>query len=744
MPYTTRTHQRGTPTQRPPAGPQPPRPRIMPGSAGILPPQAVLPTDWSYTLRAYLSFDPASTAYPTWVEITPWVETEAATTITRGRQDGLSDVNAGTCTLTVDNSDGRFTAGNPNGAWYGQIRKGSWLRVDAVTLSGATIRRFTGFLTALPTTWKGKTAAAQISASDRTVRLAQAPNYTTMMSESLIQDPTAGQYLAGYWTLHEPQGATYAADVSGRAPAGAQDLAIVSLGPPGITFSNTASPGFDGEQTAAFAPSGGPTPAISGIGFTGAQLNGSMLTGTIGPSGPVWVVTCWINTTTAYQPIWVWNDPASNYSLGIGLDPNGYLYLWQGPLTGSYLGIYPIEVVPISRYPLDDGEWHQIALKAQAAGAPGGLTNSFATSYVDGGRGGAAGFSGTTDVSTGFCPPRTLSQFQIGGVTGWTEDESMTAPAFFTGAISDLSIHIFPTATINPDLDSQYTYGTTGGAGQDTGLRVLTLAQMAGLAVPTAAGAVYAEGYTVQRPTYGTTPGVAIPGPLAHPVGAQQIVGRNPVDVMREAARTEDMPLLIDRMGRLTLAASTLRQNPPTAFTIDAADLDDSTSIADDFQYTFNQTSVTPNGQNALIVNTNGLVSQAQYGIITGPGISTASLNTAEATSLGAAINARSADPPPRPQIVAEVAALARQTGYGAAWYDTVLNSDVNQVLAVTNWPSQAPAPNSNHYTEGYTETFQDGQHKIAWSTSPTQGSTYTCDDPVLGALDTPGVTLAY
>lgn len=49
-------------------------------------------------------------------DISHYVREETPTEIRRGRSDELSEMAASTMTLTVDNSDGSFTAGNPIGA----------------------------------------------------------------------------------------------------------------------------------------------------------------------------------------------------------------------------------------------------------------------------------------------------------------------------------------------------------------------------------------------------------------------------------------------------------------------------------------------------------------------------------------------------------------------------------------------------------------------------------------------------
>lgn len=69
----------------------------------------------------------------TWTDITtPYVygRNDGGITITYGGQDESSQADASSCTFEVDNTDGRFSTKNPNGAYYGQLRRGTPVRVS--------------------------------------------------------------------------------------------------------------------------------------------------------------------------------------------------------------------------------------------------------------------------------------------------------------------------------------------------------------------------------------------------------------------------------------------------------------------------------------------------------------------------------------------------------------------------------------------------------------------------------------
>lgn len=71
---------------------------------------------------------------PQWTDITRYVQLTPPITITRGRSDELSDIQPGTCTLTLDNTDGRFTPSNAAGPYWPNVKKGRRLRVRVLSV----------------------------------------------------------------------------------------------------------------------------------------------------------------------------------------------------------------------------------------------------------------------------------------------------------------------------------------------------------------------------------------------------------------------------------------------------------------------------------------------------------------------------------------------------------------------------------------------------------------------------------
>lgn len=83
---------------------------------------------------------------PTWTALGEWV---LGLTVTRGRSDETETTAAGTCTLTIDNSDGRFDVENSDGPYFGRLLMNTRIRVRA-NWQGVTFPIFAGFLDGWP------------------------------------------------------------------------------------------------------------------------------------------------------------------------------------------------------------------------------------------------------------------------------------------------------------------------------------------------------------------------------------------------------------------------------------------------------------------------------------------------------------------------------------------------------------------------------------------------------------------
>jgi hypothetical protein len=147
---------------------------------------------------------------PVWVDVTQWWRSNSPISITRGRQDHLGEVQPSKLTLTLENSDGRFTPGNVNSPYYPNIKKGRKIRVSQI--HDITRTRFTGYVDEWPVAWADastKVADATITASSRMARLGRGVELLSIIEEEYLSDGPAV-----YYTMGDAAGSTQAGNKS--------------------------------------------------------------------------------------------------------------------------------------------------------------------------------------------------------------------------------------------------------------------------------------------------------------------------------------------------------------------------------------------------------------------------------------------------------------------------------------------------------------------------------------------------
>jgi hypothetical protein len=182
-----------------------------------------------------------------WTDVSAYVELDQGLTITVGRGDERSEADANHLTLTLDNSDGRFTPGKTGGAYYPNVLLNRPIRVTGTPVDGAAQVEFLGFIDEWPIEWSDGTersAYVTVSASSRLSRLGTQAQLKSIVETTILADgPVA------YYTLGEPAGSTQANDSSGNRAAAAT---IVTVGGAAIVFGNATGPGTDGLTAAQF------------------------------------------------------------------------------------------------------------------------------------------------------------------------------------------------------------------------------------------------------------------------------------------------------------------------------------------------------------------------------------------------------------------------------------------------------------------------------------------------------------
>jgi hypothetical protein len=227
-----------------------------------------------------VKLDDFTGAFP--YDITQYVRLTEGFTWTRGRSDELSEIQAGSLSLTLDNSDGRFTLGSVT---YG-IQPDQQIRV---TVAGTV--RWTGRVQSWPVAWPNGDDQFSVVTATATDTLATAARRTLL---SALQEEILARSPSFYYTLAEASGATQAGDSSSNS---APPLTTAGTGAP-VAFGTGTGPGADGLTATVFA----------GGKYLG---QGTGLFGTAGTAPTTYSLGCWVSTsasgtfmTVAYSAGW--------------------------------------------------------------------------------------------------------------------------------------------------------------------------------------------------------------------------------------------------------------------------------------------------------------------------------------------------------------------------------------------------------------------------------------------------------
>lgn len=234
-------------------------------------------------LGADLTASPSTWA---WSDVTEYVRARDLITITRGGFDGSTQAPPSTCQFTVDNRDGRWVPTNPTGAWYGQLKLNTPIRVR--TNEGSSSVRWTGFLSSLPPRWNDKetdryvvvTASGILQRLQRGSTPLRSPLFRTIAPA----DPVA------YWPAEDGASAATLAEFSGG---------------PAMTWVNTLTPGSDGPAGSSSLPEFTSAAGVRGDVPLGAATNQWGIFSVFNfPASPSAAVTLLRWNTTGTYPVW--------------------------------------------------------------------------------------------------------------------------------------------------------------------------------------------------------------------------------------------------------------------------------------------------------------------------------------------------------------------------------------------------------------------------------------------------------
>jgi hypothetical protein len=629
-----------------------------------------------------------------WTDITGFVRrgggSGGSIVITRGRADETAQVQPQTAKLTLDNRDGRFSARNPTGPYYGQLTRNTPLRVSRLN-NGVRRYRFYGEVPAWPTASdiSGKDATTGITASGMLRRLRQgnqplrSPMFrswtTAYVSNGAQSTPTPLPPVA-YWPCEDVAGSTQLA--SGLA--GGSSMAIAGATLP--TFAtNSDFPGSSPLPVLAGSAWIGQLPPVSGA--TANQMRFLLSTPETGENDGA-VLARMTTTGTVAQMELVYNVASSGT-----LTVNGY------SVSGASLFTFPFATgmngVPVT-----------ISMYLAPNSTPGFLNWTV----------------GYTGANTRRIPSSGASSF-VSGSLG-TGTRITINPAGQAGSVA--VGHVAYQTTLD-ELDFVAVWATAQ-IGEDPAIRFLRLC-----------GEQSVPAFVQQTPSDADLPETFMGYQTTDTFAAllQQI----PDLTFTPMWEARDQLSLVLRT-RLTML------NQAAKLTLDMAQhhLSGPLVPVDDDQLTRNDVTASRQGGSSYEV------AQASGSMSTQPppaGIGVYpydySLSLARDSLLpdeaGWRLHFGTVDEPRYPLIPVNVRRFAGNVDLTNA----VLTIDIGDRLDIINPPGpQFPPDPISQIVQGYTETLSNYEHDIVFNCSPASpwNVGYT-DDPVYGHADTDGSTLA-
>lgn len=607
-------------------------------------------------------------ASTTWTDISGFLDVKAGVKISRGRSDEQAEVQPSKMSLTLKNSDGRFTKGNPASPYWPNVRTGKRIRLG-LTWLGVTYWRFTGDVAEWPTEWGGGPATyaqTRLAAVDRFKQLGELGEYRSTLEEDVLDDGPLG-----YWPLTEPAGSVAAADISGRSQppltvaqiGGGGTIAFGYDGPADSPTNDRAVPDFYvGKQTGVKL-----IPATN-IGFypQGKYLRAQLRDTTTSTTGATVQAVVWHGSSglPAFAPV------------AFLVAANGsYFGIHRSAVDGGMTGIF---------WNTADGSSAEVAVPA---GDP--LTDivSLLTAVLDVPAAGQVRLTfywngvpyGTPDVVTSIGVP-TWNEVRVGGRDKFVD-------GVFRGNLSHVAVWDRPVPQ-NPIVGHFFAaFQGRDAAGNTTVARLNKLCTYSDLGVLN-----WDSSLTPQ------------------PVGGQEIAG-DPIAAARLVEATEGGMFYLDGAGRPVLELRSARFNAAPVLTLDAGKLDPDalTFRGDDFGLLNDVTGSAPDGTTVRVVNE---ASRAEHGRRKAS-FSAVPANAEQLRALTAwQANTYGTD---RNRVTGVRISLLNDP----ALIPAALALAPGGKVAVTGLPAQAPATSIALYAEGWDEVIGEDDWSLELNTSP-------------------------
>jgi hypothetical protein len=605
-----------------------------------------------------------SSLTPAWTDITAWVDSGSEITWSWGRADEFATASPGIMSLTLDNTDGRFTMGLTTSPYWPNVKRGRRIRVSC-TFNAVTYRLFDGYVDDWPTAWPTGTtgyAETRLTATDRFAKFGRARKLRSILQEEVLYDAPVA-----YWPLGEPAGSAIASDVSGPQT----NLTVTRQG---------ALTGTPIAFAAGVGPPADPLPALMlapNDGDNGYYLRASNITGAV--AGGVSTMEVWFVCTVA--------DPLSAETvMGVTFDDRqsharllivaaGGLRLVANSFDAA--GNVATAQVGTALSVVDGHLHHAVAVTTMSP------TTVVTTLYVDG-----ALVATQTTATTGKTTPTVIVDCGIGAMP---PRYGYPALGMFTGTLAHAAVYgraLTPIQALAHSLA-----GKTGFAGEKSDVRIRRLARYTGV---------------IDATQLALDAG-------ASPVAAQATDGAEVLAVMQEAAQAEDGQLYMSGDGKLTLHSRVRRYNLTSAFTVHGTTTDDvladaTVFVGDPFQVndaTYSRT----DGPGQRATNAASIAEYDTYG-----DEQTYALTTDfEVLSRANWRVSRYGVPNPRCSSVKVDLANMASTSQVAA----VLAATVSTRFTVDHLPSQAPAPSVDLVVEGGSGVLSLSEWSVTFNTSP-------------------------
>lgn len=612
----------------------------------------------------------------TWTAITSWVRLPDGISFSRGRPGPEDAVTAGRLSLTLNNRDGRFTAGLASGPYH-PLKIRVPIRVRWTPQGGSATTLWTGTVDDWGTGWHGAGSRVAVTATDMVARVQRKP---------LLALPVQAQIGAGVtwiYPLDETQNSDESfPDLTDRTgSATAPVLVRTAAGAVAPTWTT-------GTLGTGFSPGSGETEAESTVaGFapedapvTGQKAAWIWVSRAAAAPATISAVDFMVLPTSfpAVMATMVVTDNASNEPpvISVSLWTTGEILAQVTNATSS--------VTLTGTSVLSTLTWSHVCVK---------IVGSTVTLWVN-------GIQEDTDTLAGAIGSSPTPRLHVGGRAGF--------PAFFAGNLCNVGVW----TTVPSDAQIlDVAGGRDGWAGDGAVTRAFRIARAAGMSAAT------------------TTGGDSELSP-------QATKGMGVADALQICADTELAPWWVTPAGVITMAPRHSRHNLSDTWTVPASLVSPSTILLTDDSKLINKvTGSRPGGATVTRTDAASVAAYETYDETRALHVRTDEILTSLVTSLAS----NRATPVPRSDSV-EIEMLFEVVGTGDGLDETtILTAELGTQFGVTGLPATAPTSSMSWLIEGTTDMINNVSWRRVINASP-ESPTYAVVGDLVGDATVVGV----